>query len=420
MTEDRTDEPPRRALLFILLTIVLDATGLGIIIPVTPELIMELTGEGVGSAARYGGWLIFVYALMQFFFAPVLGNLSDRYGRRPILLGSLAALAIDYTLMGFAPTIVWLFIGRVVAGIAGATAATAHAYIADVTSKAKRSQSLGLVGASWGVGFIVGPAIGGLLGEQGARVPFFVAAGLAGCNLLYGAFVVPESLARSRRRAFSFARSNPAGALASMRAYPAMLGLITAQLLYQIAHDANPAVWTYYTIAKFNWSERDVGWSLAFVGVMVSIVQGGVIRVAIAKLGERRAVYTGLLLTSVGFMGFAFATEGWMMYALIVPFSLGSFAIPALRGIMTKRVPEDAQGELQGAVTSMISLTTIVAPMAMTQLFGYFSEPGTSGAPFYFPGAPFLAASVLAACSVTVFAIYIRRPTAPAVEASAA
>lgn len=392
--------PKRSALAFIFVTIFLDATGLGIIIPVTPELIMELTGEGVSAASIYGGWLIFVYAFMQFCLAPTVGNLSDRFGRRPVLLASLAAFSVDYLLMGFAPTIAWLFAGRVVAGITGASFGTANAYIADVSEEGERAKNFGLVGAAWGLGFIAGPVIGGFLGEYGPRVPFFVASGLAAANFVYGFLVVPETLSPERRRPFSLARANPIGAALQMRKHPVVLGLGVSLLLYQVAHDVNPSVWSYYTIEKFGWSERDIGYSLGFVGITIAIVQGGLIRLVINRIGERRAVYVGLVITALGFFGFAFAKTGWMMYAAIIPFSMGGFAIPALRGIMSNQVPQDAQGELQGAITSLVSMTAVMTPPMMTHIFGHFTGPS---APFYFPGAPFFTAAVLVSLSVLWF-----------------
>ena len=391
----------RRPLLFIFITVLIDMIGFGIIIPVMPELIMELTGEGLGRAAQYGGWLLFVYALMQFFFAPIIGNLSDRFGRRPVLLFSLVAFGCDYLVMGFAPTLAWLFAGRIVAGIAGATHSTASAYIADVSPPEQRSQNFGLIGAAFGLGFMLGPVLGGFLGEYGPRVPFFAAAGLALCNAAYGFLILPETLSPADRRPFQLRRANPVGALAQMRSYPVVVGLFGALILYMIAHDANPAVWSYYTMLKFGWTEREVGYSMGAVGLGVTLVQGFLIRAAIPRIGELRAVFVGYGLMSLAFAGFAFASAGWMMYAFIVPLSLGGLATPALRGIMSNRVPDNAQGELQGAIASALSLTAIVAPLFMTQLFGYFTS---DAAPLYFPGAPFLTAGVLLLGSIAVFA----------------
>ncbi|MEM7016663.1 MAG: TCR/Tet family MFS transporter [Pseudomonadota bacterium] len=388
------------ALTFVLITLLIDTIGLGIIIPVMPELITELTGEGLDRAAIYGGAMMFAYALMQFFFSPVLGNLSDRYGRRPILLLSLFALSIDYLILAFASTLLWLFIGRLLAGIAGATYSTANAFIADITPPEERARRFGLVGAAFGLGFIIGPVIGGILGEYGARVPFYAAAGLAFLNLLYGLIVLPETLPRENRRDFSIRQANPVGALLQMRHYAIPMGFFGIIVFHQIAHDANPAIWSYYTIEKFNWSEREVGYSLAFVGFMLVMVQGGLIKYAIDWFGEQRTVYIGFSVMAVGFLGFALAENTWLMYAAVIPFALGGVAMPALRSIMSAQTPADSQGALQGAIGSLVSLTMIFSPLIMTGLFGYFSS---EAAPVYFPGAAFLAASMMLLLSIILF-----------------
>lgn len=391
----------KRAMIFILITVLIDTIGFGIVAPVTPELIMELTGQPISEAALYGGWLMFLYALTQFFAAPILGNLSDRFGRRPVLIASLFTLGLDYLLMALAPTLEWLFVGRAIAGIAGATFATANAYIADVSDSEMRAQNFGLLGSAWGLGFILGPVIGGLLGEYGPRVPFFAAAALAGANVLYGFLVLPESLPTDDRRPFSFKRANPIGALAQMRKYPGVVMLFAALVLYQLAHDANPSTWTYYTMLKFGWSERDVGLSMGVLGISIVVVQGLLIRIVIPKLGDRRTVLLGLAVMATGYLGFSLADEGWVMLVFIVPFALGSLAMPALRSILSHRVGSDAQGELQGAMSSLMSLTAIVAPVFLTQLFGYFTS---ASAPVYFPGAPFMTAAVLTMGSAVVVA----------------
>ncbi|HMQ61289.1 MAG TPA: TCR/Tet family MFS transporter [Flavilitoribacter sp.] len=383
--------PQGAALIFIFITVLVDVIGLGIIIPVLPGLIMELTGEGLSMASRYGGWLMFTYAMMQFLAAPVIGGLSDRYGRRSVLLASLFGFGIDYIILGFAPTITWLFIGRFMAGITGASFTTASAYIADVSPPEKRGQNFGLIGAAFGLGFIIGPVLGGLLGHFGPRVPFFAAAGLTLLNWLYGYFILPESLKPESRRPFSWKRANPLGSLMQVRKYPVIVGLIAVLVLTYIAGHATQSTWAYYTMEKFGWDEKAVGYSLGFVGLMVALVQGGLIRVAIPKLGEVRSVYLGLILYAIGFVGFAFASAGWMMYAIMVPFALSGLAGPALQGIMSNQVPSNSQGELQGALTSLMSLTSVVGPPLMTNLFGYFTS---ENAPVFFPGAPFLAGSV--------------------------
>lgn len=392
--------PGRRALAFVLVTVLIDTIGFGIIIPVVPELIVELTGEGLSEAALYGGWLIFIFALMQFVSAPMLGNLSDRFGRRPVLLVSLGAYAIDYLLMGLAPTVTWLFIGRAVAGIAGATGSTANAYIADVSPPERRAQDFGLIGAAWGLGFILGPVIGGVLGEYGARVPFFAASALAAVNVTYGFFVIPESLPPERRRAFDWRRANPLGSLRSMRRFPVMLGLFVVLVFYQLAHDANPSVWSYFTMLKFDWTERQVGLSLGVFGVLNTFVQAYLIRRVVGRFGERRTVRLGLAMHCAGFIGFALAPTAGLFLLCMIPFALGGVGMPALRGIMSNAVPEDAQGELQGAMTSVMSLTMIVSPLLMTRLFHAFT---TEGAPVFFPGAAHLAAGGLSAVALLTF-----------------
>ncbi len=401
------DDPKtrRRAIRFILVTILIDTIGFGIVIPVLPELIMELTGEGLSDAALYGGWLIFTYGAMQLFFAPILGNWSDRVGRRPVLLVSLLALGVDYVLMGLAPTIAWLFIGRCIAGIAGATVATANAYIADLSEEEERAANFGLIGAAWGLGFILGPVIGGLLGELGPRVPFFAAAVLALVNAAYGAIVLPESLPKSSRRRFEWSRANPIGTLRVLARVPGVVGMLGVVFLYGLAHDANPSTWTYFTMLEFDWSERDVGLSMGAIGALIAIVQGGLIRIAIPRLGERNAALLGLAMMALGFAGFAFATAGWMMYAFMLPLSLMGLAMPAIRSILAGRVPENAQGELQGGITSLMSLTAVLAPLLNTRLFHFFTS---EAAPIYFPGASFLTAATLTTVAMLLFATTVR------------
>ena len=384
------------ALGFIFITLLIDVAGFGIIIPVFPKLISGLIHGNLSDASRYGGWLGFSYAIMQFLFAPILGNLSDKYGRRPVLLFSLFGFGIDYLLQGFAPNIFWLFIGRSIAGITGGSFTTAAAYIADVSTPEKRAQNFGMIGAAFGIGFIVGPVIGGLLGQFGERVPFFAAAALALLNWLYGYFVLPESLAKENRRPFEWKRANPMGALKQLQKYPAVAGLVASIALLYVAGHAVQSTWSYYTMHKFAWNAKMVGYSLGFVGLTVGLVQGLLIRVIIPKLGNEKSVYIGLILYAVGFLLFAFATKTWMMYAFMIPYSLGGIAGPSLQGIISAHVPPNEQGELQGALTSLMSATAIIGPLIMTNLFAYFTS---AAAPVDFPGAAMLLGAILSVIS---------------------
>jgi DHA1 family tetracycline resistance protein-like MFS transporter len=378
-----------------------DTIGLGIIIPVTPRLIAELTGEGISEAARWGGWLFFVYALMQFIFAPVIGNVSDRFGRRPVLILSLLAIAFDYALTGFAPTIGWLFFARLLSGAAGATYSTVNAYIADVSPPEKRAANFGLTGAAFGIGFVLGPALGGLIGEFfGPRMPFFAAAFLSLANAAYGTFVLAESLPSEKRRKFEIWRANPLGALIALKTTPAILALMGVVVLMRLAHDSLPATWTYYTIEKFQWSSADIGLSLAAVGILTAIVFGFLTRLVVPRLGEKRAVQLGLSCAALGFAGYALATRSWMMFAIMPVWALGGLATPALNAIMSRGVGDTEQGALQGAIASVGSLTSILAPVLMTSLFAFFTS---STAPIYFAGAAFLAAALFELAAAGIF-----------------
>ncbi|MDZ4680881.1 MAG: TCR/Tet family MFS transporter [Saprospiraceae bacterium] len=385
------------ALMFIFITILIDVIGIGIIIPVLPKLITELTGGGMSEAARYGGWLMFAYATMQFIFAPIIGGLSDWYGRRPVLLLSLFGLGLDYLFLAFAPSIGWLFIGRLLAGISGASFTTASAYIADVSPPEKRAQNFGLIGAAFGLGFIIGPVLGGVLGQFGSRVPFIASAVLALLNWLYGYFILPESLSKDHRRAFDWKRANPVGSLLQMRRYPVIIGLIGSMLCLYIAAHASQSTWSYYTMEKFGWNEKWVGYSLGFVGLTIGLVQGLLTRIIIPKIGAVRSVFIGLSISATGYMCFALATQGWMMFALMVPFALGGIAGPSLQGIISGQVSPSEQGELQGALTGLISATSIVGPLLMTNLFSWFTA---KEAPVYFPGAPFMMGALLTALGI--------------------
>jgi DHA1 family tetracycline resistance protein-like MFS transporter len=380
------------ALGFIFVTILIDCIGFGVIIPVMPALIMELGQVGNSEASRLGGYLLFAFAAMQFLCSPIMGALSDQYGRRPVLLASLLGFGLDYILLAFAPTIGWLFLGRLVAGGMGASFTTAGAYIADISEPEKRAQNFGMIGAAFGLGFIIGPAIGGLLGNYGARIPFLVAAGLSLVNCLYGFFILPESLKIENRRAFDWKRANPINSLLNLKRYPLIIGLVASLVLIYIAAHAVQSNWSFYTIEKFKWSPAMIGWSLTAVGVLISAVQGGLIRVVIPKWGQKRSLYIGLGLYVIGFVLFSFATAGWMMFVFLIPYCLGGIAGPALQGIISTQVPANEQGELQGALTGLMSATSIAGPLLMTQLFSYFTS---SSSPIYFPGAPMLMGAFL-------------------------
>ncbi len=389
----------KAALGFIFITLLLDVTGLGIIIPVLPTLIKELINGDLSDAASYGGWLTFAYAFMQFICAPLIGNLSDRFGRRPVLLLSLLGFGIDYLFLAFAPTIWWLFVGRIIAGVTGASITTASAYIADISTPEKRAQNFGLIGAAFGLGFILGPVIGGILGQFGSRIPFFAAAAVSLLNVVYGYFVLPESLPVESRRPFDIKRANPISSLMALKKYPAVGGLIITLILMYTANNGLQSVWSYYGMEKFGWNEAWVGYSLGFVGLMIGIVQGGIIRWAIPKFGQENSLYIGLSLYSIGLLLFAFAPNGIYMFAFIVPYCLGGIANPALQSIISSHAPGNEQGELQGALTSLMSATTIFAPPLMTTIFAVFTA---KDAPIQFPGAPFLLCSILILISVVL------------------
>jgi DHA1 family tetracycline resistance protein-like MFS transporter len=383
----------KAAIGFIFITLLIDVTGLGLIIPVVPKLIEDLLHtSNISKVALFGGLLTFSYAIMQFLFAPVLGNLSDKYGRRPILLFSLLGFGLDYILLAFAPSIGWLFVGRIIAGITGASMTTASAYIADISTPETRAQNFGMIGAAFGLGFIVGPMIGGLLGEMGPRIPFLVAAGLALLNAAYGYFVLPESLDVSNRRAFDWKRANPISSLKNLSRFPAVAGLIVSFFLIYVASHAVQSNWSYFNIEKFKWSPKMIGISLAVVGVLVSLVQGVLVRFVNPKIGNERSVYVGLGLYTIGLILFGLASQSWMMFVFLIPYCLGGISGPGLQAIISGSVPANEQGELQGSLTSIISITSIVGPLVMSNLFAFFTGPI---APFYFPGAPFMLAALL-------------------------
>ena len=389
----------KAAVSFIFITLLLDVIGLGLIIPVFPQLIEELIQGNISEASQWAGLLTFAYAIMQFICAPIIGNLSDMYGRRPVLLLSLLGFGIDYIFLSLAPTIWWLFVGRLIAGLFGASFTTATAYIADISTAENRSKNFGMIGAAFGLGFIIGPGLGGLLGEFGPRVPFMAAAVLTLMNLIYGYFVLPESLAKEHRRPFEWKRANPMGSLLQLKKYKGVEGLIVSLIFLYIAGHAVQSTWTFFNIEKFQWSNTLMGISLTVIGLFIAIVQGGLIRYINPKLGDERSIYVGLGLYSLGLFLFSFATDGWMMFVFLIPYCLGGIAGPAIQSIISGNVPKNEQGELQGALTSLMSATSIVGPLLMTNLFAWFTRPEGD---IKFAGAPFFAGAILMLISAVI------------------
>jgi DHA1 family tetracycline resistance protein-like MFS transporter len=385
---------------FIFLTLVIDIIGLGIIIPVVPQLIKGLLHTSdLSKASLYGGWMTFLYATMQFLFAPFIGSLSDQYGRRPVLLISLLGFGLDYLFLAFAPSILWLFVGRTIAGITGASVTTASAYMADISDDSNRAQNFGMIGAAFGIGFIIGPMLGGFLGEVSPRLPFIVAACLALLNVVYGYFVLPESLPVENRRAFDWKRSNPLGSLVHLKKYPAVSGLIFALVFIYLAVHAVQSNWSFSNMEKFKWSPKMIGLSLGMVGLLVGLVQGVLIRYINPKIGNEKSVYYGIALYALGLILFAFASSSWMMFVFLIPYCLGGISGPALQALISVHVPKNEQGELQGSLTSIMSVTSIAGPLIMTSLFAYFTKPGN---PIYFPGASFLMGAVFMIVSASI------------------
>ncbi|WP_068598448.1 TCR/Tet family MFS transporter [Vaginella massiliensis] len=375
---------------FIFATMLIDIIGIGIIIPVIPKLLEELIQSDLSEAAKIGGWLTFSYAFVQFLFAPLIGNISDKFGRRPVLLTSLFAFSIDYLILALAPSIVWLFIGRIMAGITGASASTASAYIADISTSENKAKNFGLIGAAFGIGFIVGPVIGGFLGQIGSRVPFYAAATLCFVNFLWGLIYLPESLPKSKRRNIEWKAANPIGSLIRLKKYPQIILLISAMFFMYLAGHAVNSNWTFFTMYKFGWDERMVGLSLAAVGMCVGLVQGFLVRWSNPKFGNAKNILAGLTINMIGLILFGFAEHSWLMFVFLIPYCIGGIAGPALQSEVTSYVDEDEQGQLQGTITSINSSTAIFGPVLMTSVFYYFTH---DQAPFHFPGAPFVLAA---------------------------
>lgn len=423
-----TQPAPRSAIIFIFVTVLLNMIGLGVIMPVMPTLLTEVTGQDLAYAAKWGGYLTFVYALMQFIMMPIIGGLSDRFGRRPILLISMLAYSIDFFVMAIAPTVAMIAFARLLAGAFAATFSTANAYIADISPPEKRAANFGLMGAAFGLGFIIGPVIGGFLGEHyGARAPFYFVAMLGMINFVFGFFALPETLKPENRRPFEWRRANAFGNFKQFAKYPIMLPIAGVLFLAQLAHWAYPSVWSYYAEEKFSWSPSEIALSLAFVGLTAAIVQGGLTRIIIPKIGERAAATFAMVTTMLAYCCFAVADKGWMIYVIILFSALGGLAQPALQGIMSRTIPDNAQGELQGAVAAVMSISMVISPWLMTQIFAAFSKPGEpvtvfgatlleQGAPFYFPGAPFVFSAVVELMAIGMLFFAFRQIQKPRQE----
>ena len=382
----------KNPIIFIFITVLIDCIGIGIIVPVIASLVTEVSHVSLNQATTYSGYMMATYAIMQFIFAPVLGGLSDKYGRRPVLLLSLFGLGCDYIFLSFANTLPLLFVGRVIAGICGASFTTSFAYIADVSAPEKRAQNFGMMGAAFGLGFIIGPMLGGLFSGLGVRAPFIAAACFSLINWLYGYFILPESLKPENRRNFDIKRANPFGAFAQLRKSKNIRTIVVGVFLLYLAGQVMPSIWPFYTKFMFHWTDREIGYSLAFVGIMVSIVQGGLIKFSQKKFGTNKAIFIGLTLYFIGLGLLSMASQSWMIYAFVFIYSLGAIAPPALQAVISGRVSATEQGELQGMMTGLNSISTILSPLIMTNLFYFFSK---DTAPFYFPGASFAAAAIL-------------------------
>ncbi|MCW3782385.1 TCR/Tet family MFS transporter [Defluviimonas salinarum] len=400
----------RLALIFILMTVMIDAIGIGIIFPVMPNLLAEVTGADISHAALWGGVLATSFAVMQFLFGPVVGNLSDRFGRRPVMLTALGVMALDYAIMAVAGTIWLLLVGRVVAGITAATYTTASAYMADISPKEDRAKNFGLIGAAFGLGFIAGPFLGSLLSTLGIRAPFWGAAALSAANLVLGLVVLPESVTDRIRRPFSWARANPLASFRAIGRLPGLGRLLALYLVYNVALHVYESVWAFYGKARFDWDPFMIGVSLAVYGLFFTLVQAFAIGPVIRAVGERRAALYGLWIEFAACLFFAFVTSGSAAIVFTAIAAFGSIAGPAMQGLMSNGTPDDQQGELQGVIASLTAVGMILSPMLMTGTFSWFTRPGAAP---YFPGAPFLLAAALVVVCVIIL-VARSRESAPA------
>lgn len=382
----------KNPLVFIFITVLIDSIGVRIIFPVVASVVTEISHMSINKAITFNGYMMTCYAIMQFTFSPILGGLGDRFGRRPVLLLSLVGVGIDYLFLSLSNTLPLLFLGKIISGISGSSLTTGFAYTADISPPEKRAQNFGIIGAAIGFGFIIGPFIGGLLSEFGTRVPFIVAAYLSLLNLIFSFFILPESLKKEDRREFSLRRANIFGTFMQLRKNKDIRMLLVVMFFLYLAGQVLPAVWPFYTKYLYKWSDREIGYSLAFMGVTVAIVKGGLVEWTQKKLGSIYSIYVGLLLCVAGLSLLALVCQSWIAYVFILVYCLGGVASPSLQGIISGRIPPDEQGELQGIMTTLISLSTIISPLIMTNLFYFFTKENGS---VYFPGAPFAAAAII-------------------------
>lgn len=401
--------PSRHAILFVLITVFLDMVGFGIVIPVLPRLIEEVGHLTLAQASIIGGWMFFAYSVGQFIFGPLMGNLSDRFGRRPLLLLAILGLGLDYVLQALAPTLAWLYLGRVISGVCGASWIIANAYIADITAPEERARYFGMMGAAFGLGFVLGPAIGGLLGEFGPRVPFYVAGGISALNLVYGWFVLPETLDAAHRRPFEWARANPFGAFKVFQSYHGVVPMCVVLFCFFFFASAYQAIWAYWGIAKFGWSPAMVGLSLAIFGIITAAVQGGLTGPLVKRFGEYRMVMVGLIFSAVGALGYGLAGSLTMVVVMMLVHAPEGFVMPMLQAMMTKSVPENAQGELQGGMSAVVNVAALAGTVFFSQVFGFFLG---NSAPFQSPSVGFYVAAVGLVLTFLLFRALIKPPVA--------
>jgi len=404
-TTPGTVVPSKAAFYFIIVTVVFDMLAFGIIAPVLPNLILHFESGNISRAATITGWFGLAWATMQFLFSPILGALSDRYGRRPVILLSCFGLGLDYVFMALAPSLRWLFVGRLISGITTSNISTAFAYITDVTAPAERAKKFGMLGAAFGLGFVIGPALGGLLSTHDLRMPFWVAAGLSLANAVYGYFILPESLPPERRAKSGWHMANPFASFPLLRSHSELAGLAVVATLFYLAHNALPSIWVLYTESRYRWTPRDVGLSLAAVGVCAAIVSGGLVGPYVKKFGERFSLLSGLVFGVLGFAGFALATRGLYLFAAVPFIALWGVAGPAMQSLMSQRVDASSQGKLQGAINSLRSLTGMAGPPLFSQVFAFAIAPTSR---LHLPGAPYYLAAILLSASLVVAAFVAR------------